>query len=1111
MNCMRTSLFTAICMSLSLSATAAESDPAERCLVSFSGAQQDVCSGKISSVASSLHALGDLEAVRDSDLRLIKFDGPIHAEQRAAVEAIGAKIVDYAPHYAYIVRMPVEDDAQARAIPGVIWSGPLLPAFKIDMNLARELESGDLIDDASIDELEISLGTRASRQSVQSTIQRTPGLVFTNTVEAGDETRLIARFERNSLRAAVEALALDPEVSAIAFRWPVRFNNSQAGWLHQSAINTPNPLTPLFDKGLFGCGQIVGEFDTGIHMAHCSFNDPTQTLAFNKCSTGASCPTIAAPNYNHRKVVAYYKWSGLAGNNPEDNHGHGTHVAGSIAGNNPASAVDCSNFTTPGGKTNLDGTAPGAKIVMQESGGNLAYVNTQGGNPYHAATVAYANGARLHSNSWGGGCVNPITGMCMANCSVTYDSLARDADRVSVDKPDMFVLYAAGNDGTTCAAGNNVGSPGNAKNVLTIGATSRGANANSMAGFSSRGPTLDSRTKPDLTAQGTDIISAGRSACGTATMSGTSMATPTAAGLAALVRDYLARGFYPTGRKVAANAIPNPSAALVKAIMITGAKSMTGIGAGAAPGQAQGWGRVLLDNSLYFEGDSSRLFIHDAPTGLQTGGVGSHALTVAAGQPLNITLAWTDVAAALNASPSIVNRLRLEVTTPGGAVWTQKLPAGVNVNNANPTQGTTTTNYDTLNNVHRIGFATPEAGTYQVRVLGINVPQGTQKYALAATGNFPSSSTPDFSLQATPPSASVCAGSTAQFTIGAASIGGFSSTVNLSVAGVPGGANATFAPASLAPGNPAPSSQLSIATSAAAASGNYTLSIQGASTSPALQRTAQANLIVSAAAPSAGNLQSPADLANDVTQTPTFTWNAIPNAAQYRFQLSADAGFGSLLVNELVTTTSFTPTNALGAGATYYWRVVGINDCGTGAASSVFRFTTADSLCRSPNIAIPDANAIGITDSQTINSGGTLSGLRLSVDVEHTWVGDLKLILSKGSTSVVLVDRPGGTTNFGFGCSGDNMNVRIEDGASRSLATDCGNSPNPGYLSGEAYRPSNPLSAFIGQSLAGTWSLRAIDATGGDTGRLKSWCLLPNASPAAPLDSIFENDFEEAP
>ncbi|MBL8298703.1 MAG: S8 family serine peptidase [Rhodanobacteraceae bacterium] len=743
---MRTSLFIGIGIALSASVMATDNsrttvggsdnsrnDTSERCMVSFSSAEQNVCSGAITLANQDLAALAKLDSFKNSPLRLIKFDGPITDQRRAAVEA-SYHILGYAPHYAYIVRAK-SNGARISPIEGQLWSGPFLPAFKVDLNLANEIKGQNIAERAGVTELVVSMHSAGDRASVESAVMSAPGLSFVNTITAGTDTRVVARFERATLRAAVEQLAADPNVAAIGFRWPMRLMNSQADWLHQSNVNSPSPLRPVFDRGLYGCGQIIGELDTGLHIANCAFNDAAQAPPVSNCTTGASCAAIAAPNNAARKVIAYYKWSGLTGNTPTDPHGHGTHVAGSILGQNPATPVDCTNFTTPGGHTDLDGTAPGAKLVMQETGSDLAYLNSQGGNPYHAANTAYTNGARLHSNSWGGGCVDQF-GNYIAGCTVTYDSQSRDADNVTRDRNDLVLLFAAGNDASIAPAGYNVGSPGNAKNVITVGATSRGTAANAMASFSSRGPTNDSRTKPDITAQGSSIVSAGRNACGTATMSGTSMATPTAAGLAALVREYLQRGFYPTGQKVAANAIANPSGALIKSILIAGAMPMTGTGAGTSPGQSQGWGRVLLDDSLYFNGDTNRLYIHDAATGLSTGGQDNHTLTVTAGTPLNIALTWTDAAASVGANPALVNALRLEVVAPNGDVWTQKLPAGVSVTNANPSQSTTTTNYDNRNNVHRISFANPAAGTYTVRVRGINVPTGPQKYALAATGNF---------------------------------------------------------------------------------------------------------------------------------------------------------------------------------------------------------------------------------------------------------------------------------------------------------------------------------------------------------------------------------------
>ena len=505
---MRKMLSLAIMLALPLAASASDRE----CLVSFSGAEQNVCTGAATAVAPTLDGLLSLDAVKDSTLRLVKFNGPITTEQRAAVEAAGARIISYAPHYAYIVRMSAGHDQAMQAIEGVAWSGPLMPALKVDPNIYNELSTGGIVDGLGIDGLEISIDSTASRASVQSTIASIPGLSAAQVVESAGEMRIRATFSRAVLASTVQDLALRDDVVAVGFLRPMRLSNSQGHWLHQSNKNTPAPQMPVWNKGLYGCGQIVGELDTGLWMDNVAFKDASQALPIDVCTTGASCPPIAAPNLNARKVISYYKWSGLAGSTWGDNHGHGTHVAGSIIGNDNVAnpGTDCANFTTPGGDTNLDGMAPGAKLVMQESGANLAYLNTMGGTPYHAADIAYQNGARIHSNSWGGGCTSDVTGLCVSGCTVTYDETSRDADKVMQDRGDLLMVFAAGNDASACPAGNNVGSPGNAKNVLTIGASSRGTAANAMASFSSRGPTLDSRTKPDLTAQGSGIISAAR-------------------------------------------------------------------------------------------------------------------------------------------------------------------------------------------------------------------------------------------------------------------------------------------------------------------------------------------------------------------------------------------------------------------------------------------------------------------------------------------------------------------------------------------------------------------------------------------------------------------------
>ncbi|MBL8298651.1 MAG: S8 family serine peptidase [Rhodanobacteraceae bacterium] len=1101
---MRKALFLSIGLALSLNAAADD----ERCVVSFAAAQQNICTDTIAHINSQIAALASTEAAKASTLRLIKFGGPIDAAQRAAVESLGAQILGYAPFHAYIVRMKPTVDVAARAIPGVVWSGAFLPAFKVDPNIAYELQHGRLADELGSNELEVSLVDPAKRPEVQNALLAIPGLALVRNIESGGESRLVVRFERAQLRTSVEQLALNDEVIAIGLRLPSYLENSQAGWLHQSNVDTPSPQRPVFDHGLFGCGQIVGALDTGLHFPHCSFNDAIQAPPVSVCTTGANCPTITAPNNAARKVIAYYKWSGLPGNQPADNHGHGTHVIGSILGQNPATAVDCTNFTTPGGNTDLDGTAPGAKLVMQEFSSNFAYLNA-GGTPYHAAQTAYNNGARLHSNSWGDNCFSPLTRSCVENCSVPYNARSRDADRVMRDNADLLLLFAAGNAGATCPAGTNLTSPGNAKNVLTVGATSRGTAANAIAGFSSRGPTQDNRTKPDLVTQGEGIVSADRNACGTTIKNGTSMSAPTAAGLAALVREYLQRGFYPTGQKVAANAIPNPSGALIKAILISGAAAMNGSGTDISPGQSQGFGRILLDNSLYFDGDTSRLYIHDAAQGLATGGQDQHTLSVSQGTPFDVTLVWTDEAAAVNANPAIVNLLRLEVVAPNGEVWTQKLPPDFSATNANPFADTTTANYDSRNTVQRVRFIAPAEGSYQIRVRGISVPQGPQKYALAATGNFRSGETSaDFTLLPTPESRDICAGQSTDYAIGVQSLAGFTNQVTLSVLGLPGNSSGSFSPPVVVPANPAANSTFAISNTNGVADGAYSLVVQGRTTSPALLRSTTATLNVASAAPAAAILARPADNSTGVSIVPKFIWAAVATASSYRFQLSTTPAFTNFLENQIVAATTFTPATALDSNTTYYWRVIAINGCGDAATSPTFTFTTEVAYCRSPALEIRDNSASGVSDSLSIDATGTLPRLRLWLDVTHTYVGDLTLTLNKGVTSVIVLQRPGNALDTGdTGCSGDNAKVLIDDTATKTLEANCSSDPNPAYAPGAAYKPNKQLAAFDGMERSGTWTLKAVDSAGQNVGTLNRWCVMP-AAPANAADTVFKDGYE---
>ena len=895
--------------------------------------------------ASALNLNQTAEA--NSAYQVIKFDRPISPVMRGRVEASGAEILGYLPDYAYLVRTQPGARHRLEQLDHAVWAGPFEPNWKLESNLVNAL----LIDDRPpAMPLTVALHRGVDADDLLEQVTGLPGVEHWFIERGVPRHSIVITVLGEALPELVESLATIDEVAHLLVRKVMQFHNSQGGWLHQSG---EVDQLPIFDRGIFGCGQLVGVADSGVDFPHCAFADTVLgPPPVSDCQAGTAC-SPATPDLDQRKIPIYYKWS-PAGDSLGDTScpsgaaaGHGTHVAGSVLGNNPANAVDCTNFSTPGGLTDLDGTAPGAKLIAQEMGDALGYLNDLGGTVHHLVSVAFANGARVHNNSWGGSCCF-LGFFCIPGCTVTYDSFTESADQAVWDFPEMALFFAAGNDGTCCNAPNSVGSPGNAKNTVTVGATQRGASGNNMAGFSSRGPTADTRIKPDIVAQGDGIVSVGSNgdpntgSCGTCTLSGTSMASPTAAGMGALVREYLERGFYPTGIEDPANGISTISGALVKALMINGAHSMSGSGAGGgAPSQDQGWGRVLLDNSLYFDGDEQRLWLVDEFDGLETGQTHSYEIDIPGDQPLTISLVWHDFPGTIGAAVALVNQLRLEVEDPSGNVWTQKLPAS---SPFVPFADTSTSAYDNRNNVHQVRLDSPLAGTYQIRVVGINVPMGgSQPYALVANGDFePAGAEPTFELSASPASLEVCIGNDAAFEVGVTSIADFADTVSLSIAaGLPAGASAVFDPNPVTPSDPATISSLTIATSSLAAD-SYALTVEGSSdgtTVPAITLTELLELTVLDDAVDATTLLAPADQAIDVDWMPSLQWQE-NNAISYQVQLASDALFNDLIVDESVSVPTLTLTSELAIGTEYFWRVRAIGNCADGDWSDTFSFTT---------------------------------------------------------------------------------------------------------------------------------------------------------------------------
>ncbi|MFI0815458.1 S8 family serine peptidase [Streptomyces sp. NPDC021098] len=197
----------------------------------------------------------------------------------------------------------------------------------------------------------------------------------------------------------------------------------------------------------------------------------------------------------------------------KDGHGHGTHVADTVAGGGAGSD----------GK--YKGVAPGAKLLVGK-------VLNDAGEGYSSWIIegmewAATSGAKVVSMSFG------------STASGPSDPLSEAVDQLSASSGALFVI-AAGNSGPFEGT---VETPGIADSALTVGAVDK---SDKWATFSSRGPrTGDYAVKPEITAPGVNITAA--RAAGTTmgtpvndlytTASGTSMATPHVAGAAAIVAE----------------------------------------------------------------------------------------------------------------------------------------------------------------------------------------------------------------------------------------------------------------------------------------------------------------------------------------------------------------------------------------------------------------------------------------------------------------------------------------------------------------------------------------------------------------------------------------------
>lgn len=654
------------------------------------------------------------------DLYIVTFNGPLNSVWRSAFRKHGLKFCTYfdsGNEYCYKVSLTEKQYQYLRAQEITKTIGKYEIERKITDSLVKELDqaSAGLKGMPSLKQFDIVVSEEKQIDKVSELIKATGEATI---VDSGLN---IIRIEINPGSSLISALANSPYVSGMAvYEPPTLFCDVSRKVI---GLEYPDTHTSAF----YGAEETVAVIDSGIDQHH--------------------------PDLQHRIKTSLQYGMGSV----EDQHGHGTHVAGII----------CGDGTASGGK--ITGIAPKTAVVT------IGIVNSSGQLDLPVdigklLKIAADQGAKIINLSLG----------WKVNGEYQFGSFS--VDKFIYENPEILLVVAAGNEGNAVngrLAYKTVGAPATAKNALTVGSCSgrrthpvinqtwgdlRPASfpvppLNTMKLISdidhpslgsSTGPTDFDSIKPEVLAPGAYILSAkAGNVLIAATNSefydehytfktGTSMATPVVSGMAALIREYL--------RKV--HHYNNPSSSLIKAIIIGNSRkidsyrhapedpSLEKIG---FPDFDQGFGLVDM-NRLLNEQNIQLQFVdilNTAATALvsraELGGplksVREYVIDLAEGSAdLSVTLCWIDPPA-----KGIQNNLQLSVKLPDNE-WRlgnmehnyKKDPLFDTLFDLKP--------LDKNNNTEKVWIKDPLPGKYLIRITAQNT-LSKQGYSLAVLGN----------------------------------------------------------------------------------------------------------------------------------------------------------------------------------------------------------------------------------------------------------------------------------------------------------------------------------------------------------------------------------------
>jgi len=638
-------------------------------------------------------------------LHLVQFRGPVKPEWVAALEGTGVEIVTAVPNHAYLVYGDMGALIKVRPLVGgtarLRWEGEYRATDKIHPRALAVTKEG--LPEVPGEEYAIQMvwdpENNAKTLALLDGLKRAP---FRRQKRVHNYLNVIASVPQSSLLN----VASQPDVVSIhPYVTPRKFDERQdqivAGNLVGTHPAAPGYLAWLLSKGFTqaqfdSSGLVVDVTDSGIDNGT---NRPNHFGLYRTGDTGQASRVV----YNR------LEGSPNPGSTLQGCDGHGNLNAHIIGGYNDRTGFP--HEDAAGYNYGL-GVCPFVKV-----GSSVIFDTDFFTSPDYSDLIsrAYRDGARISSDSWG---ADTFGGYDLD--AQEYDFLVRDGQPAgaavsSNGNQQMTIVFAAGNAGPTAGS---VGSPGTAKNIITVGAaenvhshaTTNGGNsatgldgcstpdaeansADDIASFSSRGPCDDGRRKPEIVAPGTHITGGvaqqnrvvtgtgddiacfeGTGVCalpggGTvgsasnffplgqqfySTSSGTSHSTPAAAGAVALLHQYFLNQAW---------GIPSP--AMLKAYLINSARYMTGVDANDDLwSNDQGMGGVQL--AMAFDGVPR--ILRDQVTEDTFTASGQSRLFLASAvdtsKPVRVTMSWTDAPGTTSAS-AYKNNLDLTVTVGG--------------------------------------------------------------------------------------------------------------------------------------------------------------------------------------------------------------------------------------------------------------------------------------------------------------------------------------------------------------------------------------------------------------------------------------------------------------